>query len=85
MLASEGIVVKSRTMFRMGLVLAAIVVATIGVRTLQTEAAAGGNHCTRGVKTCSASRVGQPCDPNNLSLICSAQANGSYCCLAYAP
>jgi len=76
---------KLRTMFRVGLVLATIVVATIGVHALRTEAAAGGNHCGHGVKTCTASQVGQPCDPNNLSLICSAQANGSYCCLAYAP
>src|SRR5258706_14412276 len=76
---------KLRTMFRVGLVLATIVVATIGVHALRTEAAAGGNHCGHGVKTCTASQVGQPCDPNNLSLICSAQANGSYRCLAHAP
>ena len=69
MLASEGSVMKPRTMIRVGLVLAAVVVATIGLRALRTEAAAGGNHCTRGVKTCSASQVGQPCDPHNLSLI----------------
>lgn len=76
---------KSRVMFRVGVVLAAIVVATIGVRALQTEAAAGGNHCTHGVKSCTASQVGQPCNPNNPGIICSAQANGSFCCLAYAP
>jgi len=76
---------KSRSMFRVGVVLAAIVVATIGVYALRTEAATGGNHCTHGVKSCSANQVGQPCDPNNPNLICSAQANGSYCCLAYAP
>jgi hypothetical protein len=75
---------KPGTILRVGLVLAVIVVATIGVHALRTEAAAGGNHCSRGVKTCSASQVGQPCDPNNLGIICSAQANGSYCCLAYA-
>jgi hypothetical protein len=65
-------------------VLAVIVVATIGFHALRTEAAAG-SHCQRGVKACSANQVGQPCDPNNPSLICSAQANGAYCCLAYAP
>jgi hypothetical protein len=37
------------------------------------------------VKACNANQVGQPCDPNNLNVICSAQADGSYCCLAYAP
>jgi hypothetical protein len=73
-----------RTMLRTAWVLSAILVATFGAATLRTQAAAGGNHCTRGVKTCSASQVGQPCDPNNLNIICSAQANGSYCCLAYA-
>jgi hypothetical protein len=76
---------KPRTMLRMGLVLAVIVVATIGVHALRTEAAAGGNHCSRGVKACSASQVGRPCDPGNPGIICSAQADGSYCCLAYAP
>ena len=41
--------------------------------------------CGHGIKSCSASQVGLPCNPNNPSIICSAQANGSYCCLAYAP
>jgi hypothetical protein len=76
---------KTRTMVRTGWVLAAMVVATLGAHTLRTEAAAGGNHCSRGVKTCSAGQVGQPCNPNNPGIICSAQANGSFCCLAYAP
>ncbi len=47
--------------------------------------AADGRKCPRGVRQCSATQVGQPCDPGNPSLICSAQANGSYCCLAFAP
>ena len=37
--------------------------------------------CPPGVKSCPAGQVGQPCDPNRL---CSAQANGADCCLAYA-
>ncbi len=76
---------KKRTQLRVVSVLAVIFVATVGMRALQAEAARGGNHCSRGIKTCTASQVGQPCDPNNLNVICSAQANGSYCCLAYAP
>jgi len=75
---------KLRTMLRAGSVLAVIFVATVGMRALRAEAARGGNHCSRGIKTCTASQVGQPCDPNNLNVICSAQADGSYCCLAYA-
>jgi hypothetical protein len=73
-----------RTILRVGAVLVVLFVATVGLRALRAEAARGGNHCSRGIKTCSASQVGQPCDPNNLSVICSAQADGSYCCLAYA-
>jgi hypothetical protein len=76
---------KARTMFRVGTVLAVLLVATVGTRALRVEAARHGNHCPRGIKTCAASQVGQPCDPNNLNVICSAQADGSYCCLAYAP
>ena len=75
---------NSRMMLRVGLVLAVIAFGTIGVHALRADAAAGGNHCSRGIKTCSASQVGQPCDPSNPGIICSAQANGSYCCLAYA-
>jgi len=41
--------------------------------------------CGPGGQTCKASQVGQPCDPNNLNVLCSAQRNGAYCCLAYAP
>ena len=40
--------------------------------------------CPPGIRSCPASQVGQLCDPNNPALICSAQANGAYCCLAYA-
>lgn len=76
---------RTTTSLRIMSVLFVIFAATIGMRALETQAAPHGNHCSRGVKTCSASQVGQPCDPNNLSVICSAQANGSYCCLAYAP
>ena len=76
---------KARTMLRAGWVFVALIVATVGMQALRTQAAAGGNHCSRGVKTCSAAQVGQPCNPNNPGIVCSAQANGSYCCLAYAP
>ena len=76
---------KARTMLRVGWVLAVIAVATMGLHALRTEAASGGRHCGRGVKACTASQVGQPCDPSNLNILCSAQTNGSYCCLAYAP
>ena len=41
--------------------------------------------CGHGIQSCDASQVGQPCDPSNLNVICSAQSNGKYCCLAYAP
>ncbi len=41
------------------------------------------NGCPQGIKSCAASQVGQPCNPNRPSLICSAQANGAYCCLAH--
>src|SRR5437867_2826815 len=43
-----------------------------------------GGSCGHGIRKCSASQVGQPCDPSNPGIICSAQANGSYCCLAVA-
>ena len=76
---------NARSMLRVGSVLATIFVATIGISALRSEAAAGSAHCGHGIKTCSASQVGQPCNPNNLSIVCSAQANGAYCCLAVAP
>ena len=76
---------KTRTMLRAAFAAATIVIATMGTQSLWTQAAKGGNHCGRGIRSCSASQVGQPCDPNNLNVLCSAQANGSYCCLAYAP
>ena len=44
-----------------------------------------GKGCGHGIRPCDASQVGQPCNPSNPGVICSAQANGSYCCLAYAP
>ncbi len=44
-----------------------------------------GKNCGHGIRPCSASQVGQPCDPNNPSFVCSAQANGAYCCLPYVP
>lgn len=66
-------------------IVSVVSVAAMVLGSARTEAAAGGNHCARGIKSCSASRIGQPCDPNNLNVICSAQADGSYCCLAYAP
>jgi hypothetical protein len=67
------------------LVFAIVAVAAVGFGALRSEAASGGRHCPRHVKACDASQVGQPCDRNNLNVICSAQADGSYCCLAYAP
>ena len=74
---------KPRTMFRVGSVLALIFVAAMGMRALQSQAA--GRKCPAGVQPCSAAQVGQPCNPNNLNIICSAQRGNSYCCLAYAP
>lgn len=76
---------KPRTLFRVGLVSLALVAAGAGFGSLTSVADPGHKHCPRGIRSCSASQVGQPCDPNNLNVICSAQANGSYCCLAYAP
>lgn len=66
---------------------AAFLAAILAVHTLTTDAraATGGRRCPRGVQACSANQVGQPCNPNDLNVICSAQANGGYCCLAYAP
>ena len=49
------------------------------------EATANGKGCPKHIERCSADQVGQPCHPNNLNVLCSAQANGAYCCLAYAP
>ena len=75
---------KTRTMVRTGWAFAAITVAAMGLGALRTEAAADGSHCSRGVKSCSASQAGQPCNPNNPGIVCSAQADGSFCCLAVA-
>lgn len=74
---------KTRTILRVGWVLATILVATLGLRALQTDAA--GRKCPTGVQPCSAAQVGQPCNPNKPNIICSAQPGNSYCCLAYAP
>lgn len=74
---------RTRSIIRVGSVLAAIVVATMGIHALTIEAA--GRKCAHGVQSCSASQVGQPCNPNNLNIICSAQGGNRYCCLAYAP
>jgi hypothetical protein len=49
------------------------------------EAAAAAHGCGKGIQSCNANQVGQPCNPNNLNVLCSAQTNGAYCCLAYAP
>ena len=49
------------------------------------ETTANGKGCPMHIERCSAARVGQPCHPDNLNVLCSAQANGAYCCLAYAP
>jgi hypothetical protein len=51
----------------------------------ETVNAGKGKGCGHGIKPCDASQVGQPCDPSNPGIICSLQANGAYCCLAYAP
>jgi hypothetical protein len=73
-----------------GLVIAACVAAPVdSERVAQAEhtgeAAEAQAGCGKGIKACPASEVGQPCDPRNLSLICSAQASGAFCCLAVAP
>jgi len=65
--------------------MAFIVVTTLAISALRTEAAAGGAHCGHGVKACNANQVGQPCNANNPNVVCSAQASGAYCCLAVGP
>ncbi len=67
----------------MVLALCAVVLAVQAL--LVDSHAADGRKCPKGVRQCSASQAGQPCDPSNPNLVCSAQADGSYCCLAYAP
>jgi hypothetical protein len=74
---------KTRTFVRVGWLLAVILIATMGLRALRTEAA--GRKCSAGVQPCSAAQVGQPCNPNKPNIICSAQGGNTYCCLAYAP
>ncbi|HJQ99524.1 MAG TPA: hypothetical protein VJ826_14510 [Candidatus Polarisedimenticolaceae bacterium] len=76
---------RARTLARVASILALTILTTLALRGTQPAAAQGGNHCAHGIKPCSANRVGQPCDPNNPNLVCSAQADGSFCCLAYAP
>jgi hypothetical protein len=51
----------------------------------ETVNADKGKGCEHGIRPCAASQVGRPCDPNRPGIICTAQANGAYCCLAYAP
>jgi hypothetical protein len=65
----------------------ALVAGVVAVHALMGDAHAASDkrRCAHGVQACSASQVGQPCDPRNLNVICSAQSNGGYCCLAYAP
>jgi len=75
---------NARKLLRVVWVVVVLAVATTGFHALRTQAASGGRHCDRGVKACTASQVGQPCNPNNLNIICAAQTNGSYCCLASA-
>jgi hypothetical protein len=78
---------KARTILRLVPVVAVALAAALSVQALASgiHANHGGRKCPRGVQACSASQVGQPCDPSNLNVLCSAQSNGSYCCLAYAP
>lgn len=52
---------------------------------IDSVSAPGQGSCGHGVQACRADQVGQPCDPNNLNVLCSRQSNGHYCCLAYAP
>jgi len=52
---------------------------------LDSVAAQGQGSCGHGIRACSPALAGQPCDPKNLSIVCSRQSNGHYCCLAYAP
>ncbi len=52
---------------------------------IETDIHTQSGSCGHGIKSCKASEVGQPCDPNDLGVLCSAQSNGHYCCLAYAP
>ena len=44
----------------------------------------GHRRCDRGIQACKASQAGQPCNPNNLNVVCTPQSNGSFCCLAVA-
>jgi hypothetical protein len=39
------------------------------------------NRCGPGIAACPAAEAGQPCNPDNLSFLCSPQSNGSFCCL----
>ncbi|HEY6178574.1 MAG TPA: hypothetical protein VIX73_29190 [Kofleriaceae bacterium] len=44
----------------------------------------GHRRCDRGIQACKASQAGQPCNPDNLNIVCTPQDNGSFCCLAVA-
>jgi len=37
--------------------------------------------CPVGIQACPAAQSGLPCNPNNLSFLCSPQSNGAFCCL----
>lgn len=76
---------KTTRLARVVLSATVLAVAALGAQALVSDALAGGHKCPRGIRSCSASQAGQPCDPNNPGIVCSAQANGSYCCLAFAP
>ena len=63
----------------------AVDLSTLDLLAPPLEAAANGKGCPRHIERCSSDQVGQPCHADNLNVLCSAQANGAYCCLAYAP
>ena len=78
---------RARTLLQTLTLVSAAIAVVIAIQALGGEAQAAPSHkrCPRGVQACDASQVGQPCNPNDLNVICSAQSNGGYCCLAYAP
>ena len=76
---------KMRTAIRVLTFVAFVFSGVIAVQTLTDPARQAGKKCPRGVQPCTEAQVGQPCNPNNLNVLCSKQFNGAYCCLAYAP
>ena len=80
---------RAKTLLQTLPIAAAVIAAVFAIQSLSApvEAAGDSSHkkCAHGIQACDASQVGQPCNPNNLNIICSAQSNGHYCCLAYAP